>query len=250
MQPSRFVGDFSDAISAANDVSEINSLTEQAAHELGFELVAALHTSSLFRRSPWLIRFDNYPPHWDRRLIRRGHKIIDPVLLIARRQLSAFRWSDVLPNARLSNFQRAVLDDASRLGIRQGITVPANVPGEPEGSISFATGRMRTIPPNRVMTADAVGRLAFDAARRVAGLRDIAEPVPHVGERVRECIYWIAQGKTDQDVADILGIGLETVRTYVKSAFRLLGVVTRAQLVNEAVRLYVIDNAPSIPPFG
>ena len=250
MRPSLFVRDFSDAVSAANDASEINSLTEQAAHELGFELVAALHSPSLFRRSPRLIRYDNYPLDWDRRLIGRGYKIIDPVLLIARRQLSAFLWSDVLPNARLSNFQKAVLADASRFGIRQGITIPANVPGEPEGSISFATGRTRTIPPNRLMIADGVGRLAFDAARRIVGLRDIAEPVPHVGERVRECIYWIAHGKTDQDIADILGIGLETVRTYVKSAFRVLGVVTRAQLVNEAVRLGVIDLAPSIPPFG
>jgi DNA-binding CsgD family transcriptional regulator len=67
---------------------------------------------------------------------------------------------------------------------------------------------------------------------------------------MRECIYWIAHGKTDQDIADILGIGLETVRTYVKSAFRLFNVITRGQLVHEALRLGVIDFIPSIPRSG
>ena len=250
MRQSRLVIDFFEAASAARSAAELKTLIEGVASELGFEYVAVLHSLSLFRRSPWLIRYDTYPDGWDKRLLRRGPKIIDPILLIARRRLSAFLWSDVLDQVRLSPVQQSVLTEAYRYGIRQGITIPANVPGEPEGSISFASHRTREIGRGRVLAADAVGRVAFDAARRIAGLGSISDAVPEVSDRVRECIYWIAHGKTDQDVADILGIGLETVRTYVKSAFRLLGVVTRAQLVNEAVRLGVIDNAPSIPPFG
>jgi DNA-binding CsgD family transcriptional regulator len=250
MRPSRFIRDFSDAVSAARSASELNALIESAARDLGFEYVALLHSLSLFRQSPWLIRYDSYPDGWDKRLLRRGHKIIDPMLLIARRRLSAFLWSDVLRQARLSSVQQSVLTDAYRFGIRQGITIPANVPGEPDGSISFASGRTGKIGQERILAADAVGRIAFDAARRIAGLRDIPDIVPQVSDRVRECIYWIAHGKTDQDVADILGIGLETVRTYIKSAFQLLGVITRAQLVHEALRLGLIDPDPSIPPFG
>ena len=250
MRRSSLVRDFFEAASAARSATELKALIESVAHELGFEYVAVLHSLSLYRQSPWLIRYDTYPDGWDKRLLRRGPKIIDPILLIARGRLSAFLWSEALDQVRLSPVQQSVMTDAFRHGIRQGITIPANVPGEPEGSISFASGRTREIGRVRVLAADAVGRVAFDAARRIARLGGISEAVPEVSDRVRECIYWIAHGKTDQDVADILGIGLETVRTYVKSAFRLLGVVTRAQLVHEAVRLGVIDVAPSIPPFG
>ena len=101
-----------------------------------------------------------------------------------------------------------------------------------------------------MFVADAVGRAAFEAARRVSGFAKHPVKPAHVGARVRECIFWVAQGKTDQDVATILGISLETVRTYMKSAFRYLDVTTRAQLVHEALRVGIIDFVPPIPPFG
>lgn len=225
-------------------------LIEDVAHELGFELMAVIHLASLIGRAPRLIRYENYPPGWDRRLIGRGDRIVDPILSIARRRLSPLKWPDDLNGVRLTAHQRAILTEANRIGIRQGITIPANVPGEPEGSISFATARTRTIGKERLLIADAVGRISFDAARRLAGFSPQSNLVPDISDRERECIYWIAHGKTDQDVADILGIGLETVRTYVKKAFRRIGVITRGQLVYEAVRLGLIDFVPSIPPFG
>jgi LuxR family quorum-sensing system transcriptional regulator CciR len=247
---SRLVGEFRDVAQAATTAPELAGKIEDVELELGFEFVAVLHSVSLFQPSARLIRYENYPAGWDRRLVGRGYKIIDPILTAARRRVSAFCWPDALSHTRVTHHQHSILADAARHGIRQGITIPANVPGEPEGSVSFATCRTCGIRPERVWIAEAVGRIAFEAARRIAGLAGLPNDIPHVGDRVRECIYWIAHGKTDQDIADILGIGLETVRTYVKSAFRLFSVITRGQLVHEALRLGVIDFVPSIPPFG
>jgi DNA-binding CsgD family transcriptional regulator len=250
MRHSRLLRDFKDLADAAADDDTLRILIEDIARELGFEYMAVVHLASLIRRRPRLIRYENYPLGWDRRLIGRGHRIIDPILSIARRRSSPLRWPGDLNGLRLSAHQRAILTEADRLGIRQGVTIPANVPGEPEGSISFATARTRTIGKERLLIADAVGRLSFDAARRLAGFSPLDNVVPDISDRERECIYWIAHGKTDQDIADILGIKLETVRTYVKKAFRRLGVITRAQLVYEAVRQNLIDFVPSIPPYG
>ena len=250
MHCSRLVSEFRDAAGLATTLPDLVKLTESVAAELGFEFVAILHSSSLCRRSAGFIRFDNYPVDWERHLVGRGRKLVDPVLLIARRRVCAFRWADELATARLSDEQLEILAEAARRGIKEGVTVPANVPGEPEGSITFATRRTRVIRPDRVFIADAIGRVAFEGARRITGFVDRPANLPHVSGRVRECIFWIAQGKTDQDVATILGIGLETVRTYIKSAFRYLDVTTRAQLVHEALRVGVIDFVPPIPPFG
>jgi LuxR family quorum-sensing system transcriptional regulator CciR len=250
MRQARLVTDYRDVIASAADWTTWVARTEDAAHELGFELLAVLHTRSLIRRSPHYIRHDTYPNGWDRRLIGRGYKIVDPILRIARRRTSGFLWADALVEARLSEIERAILDDGRRYGIRQGYTIPANVPGEPEGSISFATRSTRVIGRERQIIADAIGGLAFDAARRLAGLTKLPNPVPHINERERECIYWIAHGKDDRDIAEILGISFETVRTNVKSAFRKLDVIKRGQLVHEALRLGLIDFAPSIPPYG
>ncbi len=124
------------------------------------------------------------------------------------------------------------------------------MPGEPAGSVSFATRSLRPIGRERQLIVDAIGRIAFDAARRLTGLGLGIAHEPRVGDRARECIFWIAHGKTDQDIADILGVGLETVRTNVKVAFRRLNVITRGQLVQEALKHGIIDFEPTIPPYG
>lgn len=250
MRPSRFVSDYRYEIASAPDWATWGAKTEDAARELGFEMLAVLHTRSLIRRLPRYIRHDTYPVGWDRKLIGRGYRIVDPILRIARRRGSGFLWLDALEEENLSAIERTILDDGRRQGIRQGYTVPVNVPGEPEGSISFATRSTRMIGEERQIIANAIGGLAFDAARRLAGLTRLPDPVPHINERERECIYWIAHGKDDRDIAEILGIAFETVRTNVKSAFRKLNVIKRGQLVYEALRLGLIDPSPSIPPYG
>jgi DNA-binding CsgD family transcriptional regulator len=249
-RPPAILRDFLQLAGACADKTELALLVEAAARALGFEYVAVLHSTSLMRSSSRLIRYDNYPQGWERKLIGRGQQIVDPVLAIARRRSTGFLWSEALVGSQLSAAQKLILDDAFRIGIRQGYTVPANVPGEPEGSISFATRSTRLIGRERRRLAEEVGRQAFDHARRIMGIRLDAGRGPHVSPREREVIAWIARGKADIDIATILGRQRETIRTYVKSAMRKLEVTTRAQLIEAALRSAVIDFSVSIPPFG
>ena len=250
MRLPRIITDFRDLSDTTEEMAALARLVEDAAHEMGFQYIAVLHSTSLMRGSARLIRYDNYPTGWERRLIGRGHNVIDPILSIARRRVAGFLWSDALARANLSDAQNAILEAGARYGMREGFTVPANVPGEPEGSISFASRSTRRIGRERQLIMDSIGRIAFETARRIIGFSTATPQRPQLGDRVRECIYWIAQGKTDQDIADILGIGLETVRTYVKSAFRAFNVITRAQLVYQALAFGLLDFTPSIPPSG
>ena len=49
--------------------------------------------------------------------------------------------------------------------------------------------------------------------------------------RERDCIGYIAEGQSDNDIADRLGISVSTVITHVQNARRKLGAKTRAQAV-------------------
>ena len=44
-----------------------------------------------------------------------------------------------------------------------------------------------------------------------------ARPVPHVTDREKDVGGWLAEGKTDPEIARILGLGIETVRSHIKS---------------------------------
>jgi len=59
---------------------------------------------------------------------------------------------------------------------------------------------------------------------------------PALTRRERECMHWIAEGKTDDEIATIVGIKRTTVRFHVDSAREKLGAITRAQAVAKLVR--------------
>ena len=246
-RPPPILRDIRDRASVCETKEELAQLIVEVSRELGFDYVAILHSSSLHRRGGNLIRYENYPEGWDRKLVARGEVIVDPILAIARRRSMGFLWSDALVASQLSAGQKMILDEAKRFGILQGFTVPANVPGEPEGSINFATRSTRPISRSRQHLADDIGHLAFEAARRIMGYGRSLFPI--LSPREREVIRWIARGKIDPDIAVIIGCGLETVRSYVKAAMRKLDVVTRAQLIEAALRLGIIDFAVTLPPF-
>ena len=48
-----------------------------------------------------------------------------------------------------------------------------------------------------------------------------------VTPREAEVLYWIAQGKSNPDIATILGAGVRTVHKHVENIFRKLGCETR-----------------------
>jgi LuxR family quorum-sensing system transcriptional regulator CciR len=150
--------------------------------------------------------------------------------------------------APLAGAQRAVLAESRRFGFGHGFTVPANVPGEPLGSCSFATSRGRPLPKSRLAAAEVVGAHAFKAARRIC--RPWAPTAARLSPREIECLALVARGKTDWEIATILGVGLETVRTYVKHARRVYGVTSRTQLAVHGLRDAHISFDDAIPPNG
>lgn len=86
-----------------------------------------------------------------------------------------------------------------------------------------------------LQSAYIIGAYAFDTARRLYGPMTHLER-PHLSRREVQCVRLVAIGKTDWEIAKILGISFETVRQYLKHARRSYGVVTRTQLVVAALR--------------
>jgi DNA-binding CsgD family transcriptional regulator len=76
-------------------------------------------------------------------------------------------------------------------------------------------------------------------ARPPAGLLDEAADEA-LSERERECLYWVAEGKTAGEVAMILGVTANTVNSYLNHAIRKVGASNRAMAIATAIRAGVI----------
>lgn len=61
-----------------------------------------------------------------------------------------------------------------------------------------------------------------------------------VSERERECLRWVSEGKTTEEVATIVGVSANTVNSYVAVAVRKLSARNRAMAIATAIRSGVI----------
>jgi len=94
----------------------------------------------------------------------------------------------------------------------------------------------------RAIRAVASGEAIFSPgiAQRVLGFFGAARPTipsrvfPELSERETELLALIAQGRTNQEIAEQLGLTLKTVRNHVSNIFSKLQVADRAQAVIRA----------------
>jgi DNA-binding NarL/FixJ family response regulator len=75
--------------------------------------------------------------------------------------------------------------------------------------------------------------------RHTADRHDAAQRMPHVAltPRETEVLSWLAKGKTNRDIADILGMSPRTVNKHLEHIFEKLGVETRTAAAALAGRL-------------
>lgn len=173
-------------------------------------------------------RIHNYPEGWalwfdDQRLGR-----VDPVHRASQKSLIGFRWSSVPDLISLSVRDGQILDAARGFGLGGGFTVPANVPGEMLGSCSFVAANDVDLDDTVLPYAQLAGQFAFEAVRRMDGPR--RTPTAVLTDRQVECILWVGRGKTDWEIARILGVSPNTVVEHLRNARERYAASSRAML--------------------
>lgn len=224
------------------EVSEVETeealagLLAEISREMGFAYFALTHHVALRRAPGPSIRLANYPAEWIDYFDRHDLGPSDPVHRASQLTSVGFAWSRLPHLIALTPRDREVLALAGLRGIGDGFTIPAHVPGESNGSCSFATAAGRALSDDHLPQAQLVGAFAFEAARRVWQMRgSTLRPAPRLTDRQRDCVVWAARGKSDWEIARILGLSPETVTEYLKRARERYGVSKRTLLAVHAL---------------
>jgi len=69
-----------------------------------------------------------------------------------------------------------------------------------------------------------------------------SDPLQELTVRERECLRWASDGKTNGEIAGILGVSENTIRFHFKNIFRRLGVHTRTQAVSAFSQGKIFEN--------
>jgi len=239
---------FAEAALSCPDLAQLGTLLAEATRELGFDYFALLDHASLGGCRPGLLRIDNYPEGWAEELVSRGYAADDPVHLASRRTNAGFGWGELGRLIRLDRRHTNILARSRHFGLGPGLTIPANVPGEPSASCSFAVRAGCEMPAERLHCAELIGARLLSAARRLRPAAPLARP--HLSRRELECLRLAALGKTDWEIARILGLSPHTARQYLKRARAAYDSVNRTQLVVYGLRDAWISFEDAIPPNG
>lgn len=153
----------------------------------------------------------------------------------ARATLVPFRWTDMRPiyEARGSR----ILDEVREYGLSDGLT----------SSFPLADGTVFGVTigaPSYDLDPAAMAPLLLAGVycgMRLAQLRhwQASTRTPLSG-RECECLRWVATGKTDWEISEILCISQQTVHKHVSNALKKLNATTRAQAVAMALTSRVI----------
>lgn len=225
----------------ARDVAKISSEAELAdglgeiCRAMGFRYFALTHHVDIRQAAQSPIRLHNYPDAWAEYFDAQKLGPCDPVHRASHRTSAGFTWSQLPGLIQLTSRDLDILNQAGNVGIGDGFTVPAHVPGESNGSCSFATQAGRALANEHLPAAHLVGIFAFEAARRLRRMQAATPPPRRLTDRQRDCVLWVARGKSSWEIARILGVTEDTVIQHLKQARERYGVTKCTMLAVSAL---------------
>jgi LuxR family quorum-sensing system transcriptional regulator CciR len=157
----------------------------------------------------------------------------DPLPDLALRLCRPLLWSEaraIEPPGRAEEPFYAFL---AQIGFDEGLALPTYGPGARTGFVGLPAMPGASTSEEITALAHAIAQMSF---LRYCELIDTQAPSDvRLSERELDVVYWIAMGKSNSVIAEILGISAETVDSYVRRAFRKLGVSDRTSAVLHSV---------------
>ncbi|ODU35111.1 LuxR family transcriptional regulator [Sphingopyxis sp. SCN 67-31] len=204
-------------VTRVKDAAGLADLLHEACVRMGCSWFALSHHIDFLAAPDRGVRVHNYPEDWARWFDDRGLGLTDPVHRASHRSLEGFLWRNMKPLAGERPEDELILSEAQRHGIGDGLTIPAHVPGEIHGSVSFAWRPGMPANDRALLFARMIGGPAFEAARLLAN-PELAQVGPRLTDRQRECLILAAKGNSGPKIGRILDLSPDTVREHLRNA--------------------------------
>lgn len=175
---------------------------------------------------------DRMPDEWKERYFRQRYAADDPVITEVLSNTEPFLWSEALTKQRAEKRQRQIFHEAAEFHLKDGMCIPIFGPHSYRAWVTLAGPY-----PNICGGARAALHVMalYTHNRLVRLLRPKYVSRPSLTRREADCLTWVAQGKSDWEIGEILKISETTVHWYIENSKRKIGVSTRMQAVVGAI---------------
>lgn len=185
-----------------------------------------------------------YSSEWIDRYKAERFVDLDPAIQIGLRRMLPIDWSEF---DRSDKNVRRLFGEASEFGLgRHGISLPVHGRRGDRALVSISSdAASRDWQCLRLYYMRDFQLLALhmhQAILRLEGDESIEHPA--LSPRERDCLRWIAEGKTYWECAMILGLSEHTVRCYLESVRHKLGAANTSHAVNKARKANLLSDLP------
>lgn len=217
--------DFLTAASAADDVGQL--WTAMTGYFGGHEIndIAIIHFPQQGTSGPdsgWAMR--RGWKEWARHYFAANLMPSDPIRAHAAVSSVPFRWSDVRALRSLSPEEDQHYQLLTQYHQDDGLTIPVFGPNGRNGYVVMAFPKGFTLSSRRILDFRVVSQFAHQRTCELVTFRCNASPL---SPREQEVLSWMARGKSNSVIAEIIGISTNTVDTHVRRIFVKLQVRDR-----------------------
>ncbi len=231
MNADTLVLDFIQDLDRAKSAESVSQRFQALIEAFGFTYfcIGALKPGRRERGIVWATSF-NHP--WFRYWVETDRIHIDPVIWRLKRKSDPVRWTSLgEQNPDVPNLD--IMQDACAFGMHDGWSLAFRFGQKDIPAIAVGLGTPKfDLPAEHQIPLHLA---SVYCGTRLAEFARGAARCDALSLRERECLIWVASGKTDWDIAEILNISQQTVHKHVSNALKKLNAQTRAQAVAVAL---------------
>ena len=150
-----------------------------------------------------------------------------------------FSWTQLRHKIN-TNERQYVFDAAAEHGYQQGWVVPNHGAAGSLGLTTFVANKMCDAPETKRLLSYA-GSIFYRYSKRLSNPTAVDTANLQLSKRQHEVAYWVSQGKTDWEIALLIGISERTVNRHMEILRKKLEVRTRSELVAKIFKYHLLD---------
>lgn len=241
--------EFYDALQGFATADSIEAITELCrfhCKQFGFDaFVYALRIPTHFSESR-LVLIKGYPDPWLEHYFSNAYYEIDPIIAYCINYVTPIQWHELM-KITSNPHSLEMMNAAGEFGLKEGVTMPIHSPHGELGILSFALSRptavAREITQQAMPYIQLLAGYLHEATRRVLNLENMQGHSP-LTLREKECMKWVADGKTSWEISRLLNLSERTVNFHLNNAMQKLQASNRQHAVIKATLQGLIHPNP------
>jgi DNA-binding CsgD family transcriptional regulator len=222
--------EFVEFCAGGRDISGLVREFQSRIGDFGFSHAVCGGWTGLAQHRIYPFFFNEWPQSWLDIYTEGRFVLDDPFVIEARRRMSPYSLRDI-EKLTLSARAREIVAAAYNYGWREVIGFPIHGPAGYQGLVTIAA--METLPlgVRDIAMLQLMALTIHDRCRSASNFGTLTQPLSPLSAREVECLQWVAVGKTDADIGQLLGISAATAHYHVEKVKKKLGKSSRAEAV-------------------